>query len=246
MTGKQALFAPLSPQPGLTEAIAARLAEDIVSGRLGSRNRLPSVKDMAAQFGVSQTVIREAMARLRADGLVVARHGSGVYVADDPRGRPLRIDPRSVTTIHAVMGIMEVRLGLEVEAAGVAAERRSERQLRAIGAALDAIGRAAAEGKPAVDEDYEFHAAIATATGNPHFSMLLEFLGRYIIPRQRVRVGRGTLSEQNRYLAKIQREHEAIHAAIATGNVAAARNAMRRHLLHGLNRLQKLEESTAP
>jgi len=244
MTGKQALFAPLSPQPGLTEAIAARLAQDILSGRLASRHRLPSVKDMAAQFGVSQTVIREAMARLRADGLVVARHGSGVYIADDPRGRPLRIDPRSVTTLEAVMGIMEVRLGLEVEAAGRAAERRSERQLRRIEAALDAIGRAASDGRLAIDEDYEFHAAIAAATGNPHFSMLLEFLGRYIIPRQRVRVGRGTLAEQSRYLAKIQREHEAIHAAIAAGNVAAARDSMRRHLLNGLARLHKLEDSS--
>ena len=150
MAAKQAVFTPLPPPQGLTETVAARMAAKIAEGRLGSGSRLPTVRDLAAQFGVSQTVIREATARLRADGIIVARHGSGLYVDSDARRRPLRIDPQTVTTIKSVMHIMEVRLSLEVEAAGLAAERRTTTDARRIAAALKAFDRAVAAKESAI------------------------------------------------------------------------------------------------
>jgi DNA-binding FadR family transcriptional regulator len=214
---------------------------EIAAGRLGSGSRLPSVRELAAQFRVSQTVVREAIARLRANGIIVARHGSGLYVDGDARRRPLRIDPQTVTTVQSVIDIMEARLSLEVEAAGLAAERHTRSDARRILAALASFDRAVAAEEPAIDEDRAFHAAVAGATGNPIFSMLLEFLGRYIIPRQQVQVGRGTREEQLAYLGKIRAEHAKIGEAIAAGDPTRARAAMRRHLSNGLLRLRNLE-----
>ena len=147
---------------------------------------------MTAALGVSRTVVREAVAVLRAEGLVETRQGVGAFVVRDVQRRPFRIDPDGLRSIGEVVEVMELRTGVEVEAAGIAAERTSPATRSRMTKALAAIDGAIARGEAAIDEDFAFHRAIAEATGNAHFMRFLEFLGRFLIPRQSVRVGRKT------------------------------------------------------
>jgi DNA-binding FadR family transcriptional regulator len=135
---------------------------------------------------------------------------------------------------------MELRTGIEIEAAGLAAERASAAGLRAIRQAYEAIDRAIGRGGTAVDEDFALHCRIASATGNPQFLHFLEYLGRFIIPRQTIRTSIGTPAERQTYLARIQVEHRDIVEAICGGAVAKARAAMRRHLLNSRKRYRRL------
>ena len=232
---------PLRAQRSMTEELAERIANQILSGELQSSNRLPTVQEMALRFAVSRTVIRETIALLKADGLIIVRHGSGMFVANDPRRRPLRIDPDNVTGVRDIISIVQVRLGLEVEAAGLAATARSSSQLRRIAAAFRGMQEATRKKMLAIDEDRLFHTEIAAATGNEYFVRILEFLGRYIIPRSKIKIGLGTDEERVTYLAKLQEEHSAIFEAIEAKEPEKARQAMRRHLTLALERLVNLE-----
>ena len=231
---------PLSPPRNLTREAVDRLSAEITSGKLEPGTRLPTEQEMMSAMGVSRTVVREAVAALRAEGLIVTRQGVGAFVAAGVLRRPFRIDTEGLRSLAEVLNVMELRLGVEVESAGLAAERASPPHLRAIADALKAIDRAIERGESAIDEDYALHMTIAEATGNGHFVRFLEYLGRYIIPRQSVRVESGRVSGQRAYLEKIQGEHRAIVAAIRDRDPAGAREAMRRHLTSGRERYRKL------
>jgi DNA-binding FadR family transcriptional regulator len=239
---KQALLRPLRPARNLTEEAVARIAGEIRKGRLAPGARLPTEQELMAAMGVSRTVVREAVAALRAEGLVTTRQGSGAFVAADASRVPFRIDPEGLSSIGDVLEVMELRLAIEVEAAALAAERIAPERLAPIGRALAAIEAAIDRGEGAVNEDFAFHRAIAAASGNPRFAELLEYLGRHVIPRQSIRVSVGTPQEQRRYLMRIQKEHDRIHAAIAGGRPAQARKAMRTHLTRSLQRYRRLAE----
>lgn len=239
-TGSSALLRPLAPVRNRTTEVVDRLVAEIASGRLLPGARLPTEQRMQAAMGVSRTVVREAVAALRAQGLVVTRQGLGAFVASDGQQRPFRIDPDGLRSIGAVLDVMELRMAVEVETAGLAAERATPGQVRAIGAALAATDAAIERNEAAVDEDFLLHRAIAEATGNAQFKQFLEFLGRFIIPRQSIRVESGLPSARRAYLEAIQGEHRAICAAIAAKDGAAARAAMRSHLVNGRERYRRL------
>ncbi len=237
-------FRPLQQPANLTSTLVARLTEEITSGRLVPGLRLPTEKEMMVSFGVSRTVIREAVSALRADGLVVTRQGSGAFVADGGR-RPFRIDPDQLDSIRDVLNLMELRTSVELEAAGLAAGRRKAEDLRGIEEALDRIDRAIAEGDPAINADFDFHRAIARATHNPYHLKFLEFLGNLTIPRQSVRIAVQTPEEQRAYLNRVQTEHRDIYAAIKGQDADAAREAARRHFKNSRTRYQKIAEEVA-
>lgn len=239
MTDKLSAFAPLDPPGNLAEQVMARLAADIRSGRLGPGARLPTEQALTAALGVSRTVVREAVAALRADGLVVTRRGSGAYVAD-PAAGPFRIAAPKATALGDILEVMELRLSVEVEAAALAAERASRRQIAAIRSAWRAIDVALNRGEGAVAEDFAFHRAIAEATGNRQFPRFLAFLGSHVIPRQSVRLAVDTPGERRAYLQRIQHEHSRIVAGISNKDSAEARRAMRDHLTRSLERYRNL------
>jgi GntR family transcriptional repressor for pyruvate dehydrogenase complex len=226
---------PLAPR-SLTADLVERVAAEITSGRLAPGARLPTEQEMVRANGVSRTVVREAVAALRADGLVNVRQGVGAFVADTVR-RPFRIDLDGLLSLRQALEVMELRTGMEIEAAGLAAERANATQLRAIEHAYTAIGRALARGEVAIDEDFAFHVQIAEATGNAQFLGFLQYLGRSIIPRSTVRV---STSNNRDYLRKVQAEHRDILEAIRSACAPRARAAMRRHLTNSRNRYQKL------
>jgi GntR family transcriptional repressor for pyruvate dehydrogenase complex len=222
----------------LTAELVARLTADITSGKLAPGARLPTEQEMIAATGVSRTVVREAVAALRADGLVLTRQGVGAFVADQVR-RPFRVDFDQNSSLREVVNILELRTGVEVESAGLAAERGTQAQIKKIGERFEAIQRAIEHGENAVDEDFAFHCAIADATGNPQFRRFLEYLGRFIIPRGTVRDTAAPNGARAR-LDLFQREHHDILAAIERGAPKEARAAMQRHLGNSIARYEKL------
>jgi len=230
----------LGPALNRTQELTQRLAAEILSGRLQPGARLPTEQELSLSTGVSRTVVREAVAALRADGLVITRQGLGAFVPADVQRRPFRIDPNEVKSAKDVLQIVELRMGLEIEASGLAAERRTSHDLRQIEAALKSVEAEIEIGGNAVDADFRFHLAIFRCVHNRYFPQLLEFLGNFIIPRQIINVETGANNERVRYLRKIQAEHVAIFEAIRDQNTAAARRAARRHLSNSLSRYQEI------
>ena len=231
---------PLATERKLSRRLSEQLAEQIKSGRFSPGARLPTEQELTRAARVSRTVVREAVAALRAEGLVVTRQGVGAFVSAEPQRAPFRIDPERMQSLDDVLHVMELRLGVEIESAGLAAERASRAQVRTIVAALETIDRAAAGGKSAVDEDLAFHRAIAEATGNAEFPRFLQFIGRHLIPRRTVSGLPEQMGGRRAYLALIQEEHRRIYQAIERRDPRGAREAMRRHLTRSLERYRRL------
>src|SRR6266545_3293416 len=165
---------PLSPERKLSRGLFEQLAEQIKAGRLAPGARLPTEQELTRAARVSRTVVREAVAALRAEGLVITRQGVGAFVSAEPTRAPFRIEPERLQSLDEILNVMELRLGVEIESAGLAAERATKIQLRTITSALSEIEEASAAGGSAVDEDLAFHRAIAEATGNPEFARFLQ------------------------------------------------------------------------
>jgi DNA-binding FadR family transcriptional regulator len=232
-------IAPLRPVRSRAAELTERLAQEITSGRLAPGARLPTEQGMMGAFHVSRTVVREAVAALRSEGLVETRQGVGAFVTRDVQRRPFRIDPGEMRTISDVLGVMELRMGVEVEAAGLAARRATAADHNRLERALRSMEAAFRRGDSAIDEDFEFHLAIAKAARNAQFERFLAFLGRFIIPRQTIRVAIQAPPLRKSYLDRIQAEHHRICDAIRAGDPAAARRAMRQHLEGSLRRYER-------
>jgi GntR family transcriptional regulator, transcriptional repressor for pyruvate dehydrogenase complex len=235
------LLRPLQPARNRVAEVAGRIAEEIAAGHYAQGDRLPTEQQMMEAMGVSRTVIREAVAALRADGMVVTRQGAGAFVAADRL--PFRISAADIGTVATVLDVMELRTAVEMESAGLAAERGSPPQLRAVARALAAIERAMARGELAIDEDAAFHRTIARASANPQFVRFLDYLGSFIIPRNLIRAEPDRLSDQTNYMRSFQAEHRAIDRAIQARDAQQARAAMRTHLTNSQGRYRALAES---
>lgn len=216
--------------PSRAVQVADWLAREIRSGRLVAGEKLPTEQELIGRFGVSRTVIREAMAALRSQGLVVSRQGSGVFVASAGGSPTFRIAPEEVRSLAEVGHVLQLRLAVEVEAAGLAAAHRAAEDLDAMAGHLAAIDAAIAAGESAVQSDFAFHRAISTSTGNPYFERFMHFLGPVVIPRQSIRPVSETAEQRRAYLAHVQDEHRRIQQAIERGSVEAARLGAREHL----------------
>jgi GntR family transcriptional repressor for pyruvate dehydrogenase complex len=226
-------------RPG-RETLADRLAEllrsQIEGGGLQPGDRLPTEAQLAAAHGVSRSVVREAVHRVKSRGLLISRQGSGVFVAQGPLHQALAFDPQVLDSLDAVVHVVEVRRVLEGGMAALAAQRATRAQVAGLRRALAAIDKAAAGGGDGVAEDLAFHRAIGEATGNPQFSRLLGFLEQYL--REGMRITRGNESRRADFMDDVRKEHRGIVEAIAAGDAAAARRAATSHLLHGARRLE--------
>jgi GntR family transcriptional regulator, transcriptional repressor for pyruvate dehydrogenase complex len=220
----------------LTDEVAKALSLRIEQGEFVAGQRLPTADELARNFGVSRTVVREAMAWLKADGLVETRQGSGAFVAPNLLGRPFRIDPGSLTTPAAVLALFELRMGVETEAASLAARHRTDLHMVDIRVAMEAMKAAISRGADAVEEDLSFHKAIATATGNALYILFTDYLGRhYRASMLKSRDGLG--AELTATLNLVAVEHEAVYRAIELSDPEAAATAMRGHLTDGRQRM---------
>ncbi|NUW34210.1 FadR family transcriptional regulator [Nonomuraea sp. SMC257] len=215
----------------LVDTLTARIREGVV--RPGER--LPTESSLVETYGVSRTVVREAISRLQAAGLVETHHGRGTFVLARPSTARFPAGPRGEVTLEDVTGLLEFRTAFEVEAAALAARRRTDAHLTGLREALDAFAGAADHPSAAVNADYRFHLRVALATGNHHFADLVSSLGpsMIVVPQERLDPG-------DRF-AGIVAEHENIYAAIARGDADAARAAARVHLANSRARLLQPE-----
>jgi len=222
--------------PTLVEELAALVRDDILSGRLGPGDQLPTEKELIETMNVSRTVVREAVAQLRAEGLVTTRQGLGAFVATDALVRPLRFEPDS-GSVESLLKLTELRLAIELEGAALAALRATPGQLARIGTATAEFVAAAERDGSAAEEDFQFHLAIAEATQNVHFPRMITFLGQYIIPRK---AGVIEAPHDAQYIHKMCGEHQAIADAVQARDPEAARAAVRVHLGGSRDRLERI------
>ena len=221
----------------LAMSLVEELGERIRAGRVQVGEKLPTEAAIMGEFGVSRTVVREAISRLQASGLVETRHGVGTFSLGAGEAPGFRLTPDAMGTLQDVIAVLELRIGVETEAAAIAAQRRTEANLAQMRRALDAVSAALDEGRDAVAPDFQFHLEVARATQNSHFADLMTTLGSAIIPRARLA---GEISEAHlNYLRRVNAEHENILEAIASGDSDAARAAMRTHLANSRERRRR-------
>ena len=222
----------------LTDEVVASLSRRIESGEFPVGAKLPSEGLIVQQEQVSRTVVREAISRLQAAGLVETRHGIGTFVLDRPAGTALHIDPGLILTLLDVMAVLEFRISVESEAAGLAALRRTDQHLASMRAALVDFERIVRDQTgSSVEADIAFHLHIANASGNHYFFDILRQLGTTIIPRTRIDAA-GAADALQSYLQRVNQEHQTILSAIERRDPDAARAAMRTHLTNSRERLR--------
>lgn len=228
---------------GLAHGLVQGLSERIRSGSLKPGAKLPTEAEIMEAYAVSRTVVREALSRLQASGMVETRHGIGTFVLDAPlEGGGFRVSPSDLATAVDVLAVLELRISLETESAGLAAQRKSPAQLAEMRAALDAFEAHIEEAGNAVPPDFRFHMAIASATGNRYFADILAHLGAAVIPRTRIDSSKLAQEDMPSYLRRVNREHEEILQAIERGDAESARAAMRIHLTNSRERLRRAQK----
>ena len=219
-----ALFEQVTREPRLSDKVADMMLETILSRRLQVGDRLPSERELGEQFGVSRTVVREAVRALVAKGVIEVRSGSGLRVAavdaavvSESMSLYLRGGALDFEKVH------EVRALLEVHIAGLAAERATEDDLDRMRAVHERMRRETGDVEAAARDDLEFHRVIARATQNDLYLLLMDSIGSTLIDIRRENLGSGaapmTLSQ-----------HEQVLGRIAARNAAGARAAMAAHL----------------
>jgi DNA-binding FadR family transcriptional regulator len=228
----------LASAGNLTDRATEALTRLVLGGEYSPNARLPTELELVRRFGVSRTVIREAVARLKSAGLVQSRQGSGVYVREPHGGMRFQLEPGEFRrSPAAVLEILELRRGIEAEAAALAAERCSRAQVVGLRRALDAIAREEAAGRDGVLADMELHRAIARASGNRHFPALWDFIGQFL----RAAIGATRANEARRadFAAQVRAEHRALVDAIARGAPGDARAAAIRHMEQAAARIRE-------
>lgn len=237
--------APLRRSRSLTTDLVQALGDRVRDGTLATGAKLPPEGAIMEEFGVSRTVVREAISRLQAAGMVETRHGVGTFVLGQGDISSFRIDPTQLATLHEVINVLELRIGVETESAGLAATRRTPADLAALRSALDAFASAVEQGRDPVGPDYQFHLSIARATQNPHYAHLMNTLGGTMIPRARLEGSAPVTPERQEYLRRVNVEHENILSAIERQDAEGARAAMRTHLANSKQRRQQLADAAA-
>jgi GntR family transcriptional repressor for pyruvate dehydrogenase complex len=215
------------------------LIERVRTGALPIGAKLPTESAFMEEFGVSRTVVREALSKLQASGVVQTRHGVGTFVVGLGDASAFRIGPEQMETLRDVIAVLELRIGVETESAGLAALRRTDANLAVMRQALDEFAAAVSEGLDAVAADFTFHSEIARATQNPRFADLMGALGMQAIPRARLDPANAADAERLDYLKGVNSEHESIYHAIASQDAEAARAAMRTHLVNSRERRRR-------
>ena len=215
--------------PHLSTLVASSISREIAQGRLRPGDQLPTEQQLAQTFGVSRNVVREAIARLRSEGRIWSQQGRGAFVADQPNATVLTIDFEALQQANAFRSLFELRGILEVEAAALAASRRTAEDLSAMTEALATMRNAPYGSVMWLRTDLEFHKTVAAATGNAYMVQFLMFVSEKV--RESI-LASGNRQGSEDLAAVTLGEHQRILDAIAAGDAPEAQVAMRDHL-HG-------------
>ncbi|HVE07222.1 MAG TPA: FadR/GntR family transcriptional regulator [Paraburkholderia sp.] len=228
---------PVERRPHLAEHITRSLADEIAAGRLRPGDRLPTEQFLSENFGVSRNVVREAIASLRAQGMIESRQGVGAFVsAARQPAEPLQlVSAQLLEGDNTIRNMFEVRAALECQAAALAALHMTPRKLKTI---EDAVQRMRYEGAPSaatVNADLDFHRAVAAASGNDYLIAMI----RTVLEPMRPLIA-ANFSRQGPMFGDIPNaargEHEQLVQAFADKNPAAAREIMGRHIVAAASR----------
>lgn len=233
-----AAFKPVTPGAYLSDQVADAMAAEIRAGRLAAGDKLPTEAALVKQFSVSRTVVREALSRLKSLGLVESQQGSGVYVREIGFS-PLNFDAKSSVSRQAVIQMVEVRRALEAEVAALAAQRRSQADIKRIRKSIMLLDQAVQSGGDGVDEDVHYHRAIAEAARNPFLISTLEYLGQFL--RGATRVTRANEARRADFARQVLDEHALIVSAIEAGDAEAARRAAASHMDNAIARIEQAD-----
>ncbi len=229
---------PSAPSENLTDRITAMLRQDIIGGKYEPGMQLPAGKDLSQFFGVSITVVREALSRLKSDGLIASRQGKGVFVENDAKARPFRLS--TAGSPNALSHIFELRMGVEVQAAGLAAMRRTSRDLKQMQKYLKQMEPSKNSFEQALTSDLAFHRSIAEATQNPLIVSFVEFLQPHL--KESIATARANSAKKPATQATVYKDHCDIYEAIAASDERQARIAARRVLERSVRRLRATPE----
>lgn len=231
-------FTSLKPGVSLSDRVAQAIGAEIRGSRLAEGDRLPTEALLVKQFGVSRTVVREAVSQLKSLGLVESRQGSGAFVKAAGFS-PLQFDAGSAVSKRAVIQMAEVRRALEAEVAALAAQRRSPADIKRIQHAADTLESAVKAGGDGVDEDVAMHRAIADATQNQFLISTLDYLRQFL--QGATRVTRANEARRADFAHQVQLEHKAIVEAITLGDSLKARKAAARHMDNAIKRIEQAD-----
>ncbi|QKH36155.1 FadR family transcriptional regulator [Achromobacter pestifer] len=220
----------------LTEQVARQIAADIAAGAYPVGAKLPAGRVLAEQYGVSAAVIREATERLRAQGLIQSRQGSGSTVLSRTGAQGFQLSAGIAVDRKQLAGVYELRMELEGGAAALAALRRDEADLAAMARALADLESHLEDPEQGVEHDIAFHRAIAAATHNSCYQDLLQYLNLQL--RLAVSTARSNSRRQAGLTAAVHQEHVAVFEAIRERDPERARQAAARHLQQAASRLQ--------
>jgi GntR family transcriptional repressor for pyruvate dehydrogenase complex len=222
------LFETLERDATLAARVTEQVKQYIVTGHLRPGDRLPPERELARQFGVSRTVVREAVRTLTAQGLLEVRAGSGTVVRNPSAGDVAESMALFLRVGHPGLDlkkILEVRRMLEVEIAALAAERRTDADIAAMDANVAETAAVGNDREGWVANDMAFHALLARATQNVLFSLLLDSLANVLTPVRRMSFDVPGAS------GRTQHYHGAILEQVRQGDPEGARQAMRDHLV---------------
>lgn len=234
---------PRKRSRSLAQQVMNDIAEKIRRGLYRPGDKLPTEPEVMIEQGVSRTVVREAVSRLQAAGFVETRHGIGTFVLPPATPGAPSVDLSTALTIRDVLAMLELRISVETEAAGLAALRRSDEQLLLMRRALDDFEEGVNQGGNSVDADFQFHLQIALATGNKYFEDFYRHLGITTIPRTRLDTSKFSPEPAQAYLIRTNREHQYILEAIARKDPQTASAGMRMHLSNSRERLRLASEA---
>ncbi|MEP4031016.1 FadR/GntR family transcriptional regulator [Roseibium polysiphoniae] len=227
----------------LTEKIQSKLGKKIRSGEFIVGEKLPREKDLVASFNVSRTVIREALAQLRAEGLIDIRHGVGAFVCPPPvHDTKIPFLPDNLKKRSDLLELLELRKGVEIEAAGLAALRRSPAQYERIQEAFQDFCGALKRGEDAAAKDFDLHQRIAEATNNRFYLEFLDYISRQVTLDAPRSLYGGEQSRRLDQLTALEEEHRDIVDAIQMQDAERSRSAMRKHLKASEERFLTLKE----
>jgi GntR family transcriptional repressor for pyruvate dehydrogenase complex len=219
----------------LTQAVVDGLKARILRGELSAGGKLPSEKELIDAYDVSRTVVREAVSRLQAEGLVETFQGRGSFVLAVPEPSSFRLEQSAIRSHADVLAMIDFRLGVESEAAALAAARAGARGRNAVEQAMAAFVDAGPD--HAVEADFRFHRAVAAASQNRFYVGLLDSLGPMMVMLPRTRLGEEYSLTDAAHVDRVRREHDTIAQAVLAGDVETARWTMRVHLGNTRRRL---------
>jgi GntR family transcriptional repressor for pyruvate dehydrogenase complex len=221
------LLKPIKPKR-LSDQIFEQLRDSIYRGQLKPGEKLPPERELAAAFHVSRPSLKAAMDKLIHVGLIEQRQGQGTFV----RSREARYDQNPLRTVLegeevTLVDLLEVRLGLEVQAASMAARRATGKDVHALEMCVQDMLSRVSEGEVGSEEDVAFHMTVAYATKNPAQIYLMRSF--YELLFQGIKESRFYLSEAGN-LEQMGQQHFQILQGIKEHDSEKAQEMMREHI----------------